>query len=229
MTECIISLKTSMQQRRDFDHPLMDEVGFYKLEPEQCQTIIKRYIQTRTEDDQYILTQCYMWVVKDMVCRFRAHWPQTLNMTDDLVGVGLEALSQFIKEGDKLGVKPIPFPEQEIQFFNRIQSFIHNRMRTYINDNRSTFGGSAKTNERRKREGEELEYNFAGEIKDEITGGEVCEPWIIDLLDSMECVNDADAEEMRDKVLEFLKDEHGITPTKRELLALDELLETLRA
>lgn len=223
MTECIISLSPTMQNRIDFEHELLDEVGIYKLEPEQLAPVVERYAQTRDQDDAFILNHAYMWLVKDLVCRFRAHWPQTHCMTDDMVSVGLAALSEFVQKDFEA--------RTESQFFTEMQSFVYERMRAYINDNRSMFSASLKTNKRRQSDDRPLEYHFAGQLNDEITGSECTDTFIVDVLDSIEALNEADAEELRDRVMDYLHDNHGITEDSlslRERQALDELIHNLR-
>lgn len=225
MIECIISLNSAMKRKLPFDHDFMDEVGkgIYDLTPEQIVPILNRYIETRTEDDKYILTMCHMWLVRDLVCRFRAHFAETIPMTDDLVSVGIEAVA------DKLEKKLRPMSQQN--FFEELQSFIHNRMRDYINNNRSAFGASTRTNRYRQEAGEPLEYNVASEVNDELMGGEVNDPFLVDVLDSIEALTEVDAEEMRDLVIKFLKQNHNISEeelTDEERSSLEKLTQLVR-
>lgn len=226
MIESIISLGPSMKRRLPFDHEFMDEVGkgVYDLTPEQLVPVLQMFVNTKSEDDRYILIMSHMWLVRDLVCRFRAHFPETQPMTDDLVSVGIEAVHDFFDTLEQ-------FKNQQ-QVFERLQAFTQQRMRDYINDNRCTFGASRDTNNRRLRDGKPLEYNFATEVNDELMGGEVNDPYLIDVLDSIEALNDVDAEEMRDLVFHFLKQNHNISEeelTAEEREALERLTEYVRS
>ena len=83
----LISLSPSMQRRQNFSHDLMDGVDDYKVEFNEC-----------TEEN---FVTGNMWLVKDYVMRFRAHWPSTRRFTDDLVSVGLETLCKYALKDDK--------------------------------------------------------------------------------------------------------------------------------
>lgn len=226
MIESIISLNSSMKRRLPFDHDFMDEVGkgFYDLTPEQVGLVLVRYIADRSADDTYILTMSHMWLVRDLVCRFRGHFPETHPMTDDLVSVGIEAVSDFLLEEVEED-----FTQQK--FFENLQWFIHERMRAYINDNRSAFGASLRTNKRRLQNEEQMEYNVAVEVNDDVMGCEVNDPYLVDVLDAIEQLNDVDAEEMRDLVLHFLKQNHNIDEEElsaEERASLEKLTEFVR-
>lgn len=223
MASSIISLKPSMKKRLDFDHELMDEVGYYKLSKEQTQPIIERYLESRSPDDAYILGMSYLWVVKDLVCRYRAHWPQVLYMTDDLVSVGMSALFEFVD-----GYKEEP---KERIFYSKMLRQVEGRLRDYINDNRSAFGASRESNARRERTDKPLEYNYARELHEEITGGDIDDPYFVDILDAIESLNTVDAEEMRELVLKFLDQNHHISEdelTPEEQVALEKLTDLVR-
>lgn len=226
MIDSIISLSPSMKRRLPFDHEFMDEVGkgVYDLTPEQVAEVATRYSQHKSKDDQYILTMSHMWLVRDFVCRFRGHFPETHPMTDDLVSVGIEALTEFVAQ------KFESFNTQQ-KFFTTLQGFIYERMRAYINDNRSAFSASLKTNKRRQNSDEPLEYCFAAEVNDDLMGGESNDPFLVDILDSIEQLNDVDTEEMRDLVYQFLKQNHNISEeelTDAEREALEKLTTYVR-
>lgn len=233
MTESLISLKTTMKRCVPFEHEFMDEVGkgFYDLTPEQIVPVLERYLETRTEDDKYVLTMSHMWLVRDLVGRFRAHFPEMIPMTDDVVSVGIEAVSEFLMGLDEKLCEKIEGKPTQQQFFSKLQAFIHERMRAYINDNRSAFGACFSTNWQRQKSDEPLEYGFAAEVSDEIMGSEVNDPYLVDVLDAIEQLNDVDAEEMRDLVLHFLKQNHNIDEEElsaEERSSLERLTEFVR-
>jgi DNA-directed RNA polymerase specialized sigma subunit len=206
MAESIISLSPSMKRRLDFDHPLLDhipegEAG--RLNDNYIELLLAEYTKTRGQAERDELIMGFLWLVKDMVCRFRAHWKETQRMTDDLVSVGVEALTEFVNNYEE--------PTTALKFFGGCQQFLHSRMRGYINDNRSTFSASKTTNQRRQKKDEPLEYNYAAELNEELAGMDVNDPLLVDIMDSIEAMNDIDAEEMRDLVLQFLDQQHNIS------------------
>lgn len=227
MTETIISLRPEMLNRLEFDHEFFDNVDDYKLPIEEQEGILESYILTRDKELRDQLVLGFLWVAKDFVCRFRAHFPSTIPMTDDLCSVGMEALVDFFEDKKSKLASPV---DVEL-VFNRIRQFIHSRMRDYINDNRSMFSACTRTNRYREQAGEPTEYNFTAELSEELTGMEVNDPLIVDILDTIEAMNDIDAEEMRDLVLGFLEQNHNISEeelTDDERRSLEKLTELVR-
>lgn len=227
MTE-VIDLSPSMQRRLNFRNELLDGVDFYKVELEDLMPVIERYIDKRSNADKEVIVLGMMWLAKDVVCRFRAHFPEVRNMTDDLASEAVLALNEFVNKIEDTEV-----------IFNRLQKFIISRCTAYINDNRCAFGASKSTNDRRLREGRETEYNFAVEYNDELVGkeseafelvdmltdlkffleayrnGEIpITPEMIDFVDSIERLVQVDFEEMRDLVLGHLKNDFGLAEDK---------------
>ena len=208
----VISLTPTMTKRMGFEHELFDSlnvdstpVGFDKIE---------KLAQTLSRDD-LILASLYL--VKDMVSRYRAHFPETRRMTDDLVSVGLEALTEFcdqMKNAD--------------EYRNKLNRFLNHRMRDYINDNRSMFSASRATNERRLQSGEPLEYNFATQYSDELNGEDDYSPNYVDLLDEVEALAETDREHMYHLIMLALNKNHNIDEaslTDEERAAIDRLSE----
>jgi len=222
MTETIISLNPSMKKRLDFDHPLMDTIPAGKAgKMGGIETIarLKSYRATGSMEDRDALLMGNLWMVKDLVCRFRAHWPETLHMTDDLVSEGLVAITEFISERCE-GL------DTQKQFYGKAQQFIHSRLRDYINNTRSSFAASVKTNRRRQKDDKPLEYNYATEHNDELNGVQDFDPCYVDVLDSIEALADCDREEMQEMILMFLQHDHNIAEadlSDDERAALDKL------
>lgn len=76
-----------------------------------------------------------------------------------------------------------------------------------------------------------MEYNVASEVNDELMGGEVNDPFLVDVLDSIEALTEVDAEEMRDLVIKFLKQNHNISEeelTDEERSSLEKLTQLVR-
>ena len=141
MSENIILLSPTMTRRANFAHPLMDLVDDYKLsEEENLEAIKKICLGDKSVRDELILG--HLWLAKDVVSRFRAHWPETIRFTDDMVSEAMEALTEFVEKSDC-------FPSE---FFNKCQQFIVTRLIFYINDNRSICAASKTTNQRRAAE-----------------------------------------------------------------------------
>jgi hypothetical protein len=160
----------------------------------------------------------HLWMVKDMVSRFRAHWPEARRFTDDLVSVGMEAMTEF-------------FTGNEYDF-NKLNYFMHNRMRDFVNYNRSTFSASTKTNERREAANRPLEYNYAGQIIDDITGEDDYHVSYVDILDAVERLAEVDQEDMHTLILHFLNRNHEIDEaslTDDEKAAIARLSEIVRS
>lgn len=221
----VISLKTTMQRRMNFRHELLDYVDAYKIEMEALKPIISSYLKTKSKEDRDKIVLGTLWMAKDVVCRFRAHFPETRIMTDELASEAILAVHNFLD-----------IMEDDNWFSNRLQAFIHNSVRNYINDNRSTFSGSRETNFRRIKLGQEPEYNFAVEYNDELVGeehdgfhfvdmladlksfldayrkGEIpITPEMVDFVDSIERLLHIDYEEMRDLVLGHLQKDYHLS------------------
>ncbi len=217
MSEKIISLSPTMTRRSNFKHLLMDEVDSYKLTPERNQIVIKKLcLGDRLVRDDAILS--HLWLAKDVVCRFRAHWPETVRMTDDLVSEAMEALTEFVDDPDC-------FPSE---FFNKCQQFIVKRVTVYINDNRSICSASRTTNERRASKKHPLEYHFTQPVRDYAMGIEDPNPSYVDILDSIESLKETDREHMHTLITLFLEQDHDIDEeslSQEERKAIDKLSE----
>jgi hypothetical protein len=216
MSDTIISLSPTMTRRLNFQHDLMNDVDDYTLEDEEVMPIIKRTIAgDAAARDTLILG--FMWLAKDVVCRYRAHFPETRRFTDDMCSVGLEALTEFVSN-----------LEQPAQFYNRAQAFINDRIRDFINDNRSVCSASRATNYRLKTADEPLEYHFAETFYEDAHGEDDYAPGFVDILDAIECLKEADKEEMHTLITMFLRQNHNIDEaslTDDERSAIEKLSE----
>jgi len=183
--ESVIDLSPTMQRRMNFEHDLLDDANDYRCAAEDA-----------TSRDQVILG--YMWYVKDIVMRYRAHWPETRRFTDDMVSVGFEALTKYANE--HFGVDWDD---------NVLQRSIVSRVSDYVNDNRAIVSASRSTNARRLRAGEPLEYEFAKRYRDNVGTSDEGYTYV-DILDSIERLAETDKEQMRDLILMFLEQDHDI-------------------
>ena len=211
MTTSIISLGTNMNRRLLFRHSLMDQVDEYKLKEDEVMSIIKATIAGDDKSRQRLILG-HMWLAKDVVCRFRAHFAETRRMTDDMASEALEALTEFVNE-----------LKQPANFFNRAQARIHNRVRSYINDNRAICSASRSTNARRQQKDQPLEYYFAEHFSEEFHGEEDFNPGFVDILDAVERLREADKEQMHTLITMFLSQNHNIdesdlTEDEREVI-----------
>ncbi len=200
MPEKVISLSPTMTRRLNFQHPLMDQVDEYKLSAEATTKLIKFLPigSIKWANDELIMG--HLWLAKDVVSRFRAHWPETIRMTDDMVSEALEALTEFVSISDF----------DEFNFFNKCQQFIVIRVTIYINDNRSICSASRTTNLRRFAEGLPLEYHFTEPIRNDFMGQEDPNPSYVDILDSVERLRETDREHLHTLITMFLKQDHDI-------------------
>lgn len=200
MSETIISLSPTMTRRSNFEHLLMDQVDDYKFSEEEANELIRRIPGLGEHWALGELIMGYLWLAKDVVCRFRAHWPETIRMTDDMASEALEALTEFVNNSDY----------DESNFFNGCQQFIVKRVTVYINDNRSICSASRTTNERRAASGQPLEYHFPVPIHDDSMGECDPNPSYVDLLDAMESLREADREHLHTLITMFLEQDHDI-------------------
>ncbi len=213
MSENIIELSPTMTRRANFAHPLMDLVDEYKLSPEDNEEAIKKIcLGDKSVRDELILG--HLWLAKDVVSRFRAHWPETIRFTDDMVSESMEALTEFVENSDC-------FPSE---FFNKCQQFLVRRVTIYINDNRSIFAASRTTNERRAAAGLPLEYHFTEPLKEGMVGCLDPNPSYVDILDAIESLRETDKEHMHTLITMFLEQDHDIdeeslSPEEREAIA----------
>ncbi len=199
----VISLSPTMTKRMGFEHDLLDTADTYKM----------TMAEIGTNKDRFILG--HMWLVKDLVSRFRAHWPETRRMTDDLCSTGLEALTEYANNN-------LP----ALWAYNPVQAFLHGRMRDYINDNRSTFSASRATNQRREQDDAPLEYNFALTLNESLVQEDDYSPSYVDILDAIETLAETDREHMHTLIMTFLNTEHQIdeaTLTDEERAAIARL------
>lgn len=187
-----------MTRRLNFKHDLMDNVDDYKLEDEDVMPTIKAALAgDQTSRENLILG--HMWLAKDVVMRYRAHFPETVRFTDDMTSVALQAITEFVND-----------LEQPLNFFNRAQAFIQSRIRIYINDNRAIVSASRTTNTRRQLEDKPLEYHFAHQLDEGGTGEEDYNPGFVDILDAVERLREVDKEEMHTLINLFLRQNHNI-------------------
>ncbi len=199
MREKVISLSPTMNRRANFRHLLMDKVDDYKLSKENSlKAIEKLCLGDKSVRDTVIFD--YLWLAKDVVCRFRAHWPETVRMTDDLASEAMEALIEFIDNTDC----------SASEFFNKCQQFIISRVTIYINDNRSICAASRTTNQRRAAAGRPLEYNFAEPFWDYRIGRDDPNLCYVDILDSIERLAETDKEHIHTLITVFLEQDHNI-------------------
>ena len=214
----IIRLKPTMQKRLNFKHELLDHVDDYKMSKEDTEPAVQKFLDSRSKEDRDVIIMGYLWLAKDVVCRYRSHWPEVRCMTDDLASQAMVSLTEFV---DQLKV----WSTQQ-GFFSKCQAYINDQLRDYINDNRSTFTASRETNARREASGEPTEYNFASEYSDELNGEQDFHPNYVDILDSVERLAEVDHEQMRDLISHFLEQDHNINEAELnndEREALDKL------
>jgi hypothetical protein len=197
MSASIISLAPTMTRRLNFKHPLFDDVDDYKIPEEEVMSFIKGAIRgNQIARDGLILG--YMWLAKDVVMRYRAHFPETRRFTEDMVSVSLEALTEVVNSLD-----------QPANLHNKIQAFVQSRIRDFINDNRSISSSSIRTNFRRQSDDKPLEYNFSQQLTEDI-GEEDYHPDFVDILDSVEQLQQVDKEQMFNLIHMFLRQNHNI-------------------
>lgn len=237
MSSTIIDLAPTMQIRLNFEHPLFDNVDDYKIEVDDLP--LERFIEFRDPADRDTIILAMMWLAKDVVSRYRGHFPSIRHLTDDLCGESLLYLTEFVEN--------LELDDMD-DFFNKVQNHIRWRLRDYINDNRSTFSASRAQNERIEEEGGEPEYNFAVEYCDEFNS-KTCEDFEaidyldeiitfvrmfrsneipmdeakVDFMDAIDRIAEVDHEELRELVLGYLSSEHDIqeeelTPSQASLL-----------
>lgn len=216
MNDNVISLSPTMQKRLNFSHPLMDNVDDYKMNEGQTPAAIVAAAKgdQQAQDD---LIMGFMWLAKDVVCRYRAHFAETQRFTDDMASVALEALTEFVRKNDS--------PRG---FFNRAQSTISGRIRDFINDNRSTFSAGKTTNQKRMAAGEPTEYNFAVQYSDDFVGEDDVQLEYVDILDAVEQLRDVDKEQLHSLITLFLKQNHNIDEaslSEDEKIAIEKLSE----
>jgi len=198
MSNSIISLAPTMTRRLNFRHDLMDNVDDYKLKDDDVMPTIKATIAGDQEARSNLILG-FMWLAKDVVSRYRAHFPETRRFTDDMCSVALEALTEFVNN-----------LEQPANFYNRTQAFIQRRIKRFINDNRSVASASFNTNERRMYADEPLTYVFAQTYYEDSVGEEDYAPGFVDLLDAIEVLKETDKEEMHTLITMFLRQNHNI-------------------
>jgi DNA-directed RNA polymerase specialized sigma subunit len=188
-----------MKYKHAFDHPLMNLAGDYIIPRGERKAAVDKWLATRKQEDRDAIILGTMWIVKDLVQRFRAHWPETKRFTDELVSEGVTSLTEFI---DGL--------ESSDDFFERVSQFIHSRMRDFINDNRCAFSASARTNRRRQADDKPLEYHYAVSIQEQAIGRLDSSLQYVDIMDAVEQLADCDREDMYYLITMFLEQDHGI-------------------
>jgi hypothetical protein len=195
----VISLSPAMNRRLSFEHELKDLIDERSLHGEALEAEVRKWLKTRKPEDRDDLILAMMWLPMDYVARFRAHWVETRRFTDDMFGVGLEALTEYVN-----------VLQTDEDFLKSVSQFIHNRIRDFVNDNRSTISASRATNQRRDQEDRPLEYNFAQQLSEGMVGVDDLNPCYVDILDAVERLAECDREDMHNLITMFLKQEHGI-------------------
>jgi hypothetical protein len=84
--------KNQVHKRKKFNHPLLQDVKGYTLE--EIQPLVDKRLLTGECDELILALRVYL---KFIVGCYLYYWPETTNMTDDMVSVGLGALVRLVK------------------------------------------------------------------------------------------------------------------------------------
>ncbi len=138
-----------------------------------------------------------------IVGRFLAGWSETTRFEEDMVSEGLAAVVMCV-DNLKIGTT-------HHKFRSAVWSKIVNNIETMLNDSRSMFSASQSTNYRRVENGEEPEYNYTQEIREELDAGVMDDQMeFIDMLDELESLGKEDRESFRAIILRCMETEQGL-------------------
>lgn len=212
----LIHLTSRQTKQAKFNHPLLENSK--ELEADVLDKLIEFYIAShdKTAFDDLILGNLIL--VKWVVGRFLYHWPESREFEDDMASEGIVAITEIVT-----GLTEV-LPG--VQLRAMIVARVKGKIERYLNDNRSLVRASTRTNQRRFREGKDLEYTNTVQLDERAVSALDDNLAAIDILDSLDSIESIDNEELIDAVM--LAIEHHPQLLESELsLPLKELIERI--
>lgn len=212
----IIRLSDGQKRQLKIDHPLLN--GAKKMSDDDILDAMNRFVAgDDAARDDLIMGQ--MYIIKVLVGRYLAHWPETRRFQDDMIS---EAMVAVIEVVDALK-SDNPTDNFQGTVWNTIKSKIE-RMLTKC---RSMFTSSHRSNHRRLEKGLEPDYNYAQSLHEDVEAGRDDDGigWV-DMLDELELLGDQDKEHFRALILRCMEQEHNLEEsdlTPKEMEALNNL------
>jgi hypothetical protein len=187
----IIRLTKGQKRRLKVDHPLLDQ---------SVPMTDNQAIDAWNGNDRDALIMGHLYLIKIMVGRFLANWPETRRFTDDMISEGILALTETLD--DMLKMYRLPTNFQGILWVK-----VQNAIEEMLNRDRSMFAPPTTV----QWEKEQPEYNYAKPINEQLDGGESSyDPEFVDILDELDDLAATDREALRAIILQCMEQDHGI-------------------
>ena len=147
----MVHLTAVQRKRKKFNHPLIDNVGFYLSEKELEETL-SSYLEAVEGSELHIetgqkLMGNYFRLLRGIVARYLYHWTVSRRLLDEMVSAGAEAI---VKTVIKLKAER---PDKKSSF-KSVNHYMDNAIRhsieTIINDFRGLAPASERTNRARE-------------------------------------------------------------------------------
>lgn len=196
----VIHLTKRQKKRSAFEHPLLGDAK--DLDQKQLVPLLERHFKGDLVATQDIVMGS-RGLVRAVVGRFLYHWPETRRFEEDMVSEGFTALVQ-IMETLTLAKQGHLRPMMVMKIKLNIEIM--------LNDMRSQMSASLSTNFQRLKDKRAPEYIYAGQLTEDnnAVGAFDAGPTYVDIMDSLERLQEVDSEEMVDLVLNALEEFHRI-------------------
>lgn len=197
----LVRLTPKQQKKRAFQHPMLDNLRQYN--PENDADLIARSVEGDQSAKQELF-ETHLIIVAWLVSRYLGNWPTTAQFLDDMVSEATMAIWEQIETLDKIIEGEHLRSKMILLCRKRIEQFLNNNM--YI------VNASLTTNQRRLRDGKNMEAHMAvdvGKHENSLTYVNDDEE-VIDAIDVFEKLYETDSEEIVDLVYQALHCKHGI-------------------
>jgi len=216
-TRFVVHLRKDQQNTSKFSHP-MQKFGI-DLEDEEVeqlmQVVLDESQDKKTRDkarDDLILS--YIHIVNWMVGRYVSNWFESREYVDDMYSEALLAVTQVVNQMTEVDLNST---------LAKIIVTIKTNIDMMLNEMRFPIHASLRTQYRRIAVGASPEYIDATIIHDDEVSVQDESFMMVDVLDSLERLQEVDSEEMIDLVLLALENHHeirkrDISDEERELI-----------
>ena len=159
------------------------------------------------------------YLVSIVVGRFIKYWPQTKRHKDQMISEGLLSLTKTVNN-----ILPDDSPTWLV---GRLLANIKYAIEKYLNENIAAVTASYRTNQRRRAEGKPIESHAGTQLAEGMVGSDDSyAQFVVQLQDLLEAMHESDSEEVFDRILWFLEEEHNISSlslSQSELATIREL------
>lgn len=211
----IIKLSPGQTRQRKVEHPLLD--GSKLMSDEQTDHAINA-------GDRDALVTGHLFLVKVIVGRFLANWPESQRFEEDMVSEGVLALVTMVDHILALDHKP---KNTKGMIYVKIRSMIE----IMLNDSKSFFAPSRSKQWTNYRDGDPIDYNYTRQLNESLEGAlSDYSPEYVDIMDELQFLASEDREAMTHIIYQCMETDHGILEeelTAEEIEAIDSIIKAI--